>query len=102
MVHAELTNLGDRATFDEWYREHLTQASEIFTARSAWRCWSEAKPSDHYAFYEFADVATIGTVLRSSGFRSLAAEFDRRWGCRVQRSREILDVVQEQPKPSSE
>jgi hypothetical protein len=94
MVRAEVTEAADRPAFDRWYAtEHLPQAVEKFRAIRGWRCWSRIDPSLHYAFYEFADLATAQAILKSEAIRSLIAEFDRDWGARVKRTREILEVV---------
>jgi hypothetical protein len=95
MVRAELTDAADRPAFDRWYEtEHLPDAVKAFQAERAWRCWSEIEPSAHYAFYQFPEVAAAQSVLASAGMRALIAEFDRAWGTRVRRARDILDVVQ--------
>jgi hypothetical protein len=98
MVRAELTDATDRPAFDRWYEtEHLPDALKAFQAARAWRCWSEIEPSIHYAFYEFAGVEAAQTVLRSAGMRALVLEFDRAWGERVRRTRDILQMVQSVP-----
>lgn len=85
----------DRRDFDTWYRtEHLPDAIKAFAARRGWRAWSRTDPSLHYAFYEFADVAAAEAITSSPAIRSLVAEFDRRWGTRVTRTREIIDVAE--------
>jgi len=85
----------DRRDFDTWYRtEHLPDAIEAFAARRGWRAWSRTDPSVHYAFYEFADVAAAEAVSSSPAIQGLIAEFDRRWGTRVTRAREIIDVAE--------
>jgi hypothetical protein len=95
MVRAELTDATDRPAFDRWYEtEHLPDAVKAFRAERAWRCWSEIERSVHYAFYQFPGVAAAQSVLASTGMRTLIAEFDRAWGTRVRRTRDILDVVQ--------
>jgi hypothetical protein len=102
MVRAELADAADRPAFDRWYQsEHLPDAVRVFQAVGAWRCWSETDPSVHYAFYQFADVEAAQAVLRSDGMRGLIAEFDRAWGARVRRSRDILHQVQSLPPKSS-
>jgi hypothetical protein len=96
VVRAEVMDAADRAAFDRWYEvEHLPDALKVFRAERAWRCWSETEPTVHYAFYQFASVAAAQAVLQSAGIRTLIAEFDRAWGSRVKRSREILHAVQE-------
>ncbi len=85
----------DRRDFDTWYRtEHLPDAIKAFAAQRGWRAWSRTDPSVHYAFYQFADAAAAETVSSSPVIRGLIAEFDRRWGTRVTRSREIIDVAE--------
>jgi hypothetical protein len=97
LVRAELKHAADRAAFDKWYdTEHLPDALKTFEAERAWRCWSETTPLAHYAFYQFADMAAARSVLDSAGIRLLATEFDRVWGSRTVRAREILEVVQDQ------
>ena len=84
----------DRRDFDAWYRnEHLPDALAAFNAQNAWRAWSRTDPSVHYAFYQFADVAAAEAVGTSSAIRTLIAEFDARWGTRVTRTREIIEVA---------
>jgi hypothetical protein len=98
MVRAELADAADRAAFDRWYdTEHLPDALAAFAAERAWRCWSDVEPSVHYAFYEFAGVEAAQSVLTSPGMRALVLEFDRAWGTRVRRTRDILQVVQSVP-----
>jgi hypothetical protein len=98
MVRAELANAADRPAFDRWYEtEHLPDALKAFQAERAWRCWSAVEPSVHYAFYQFAGVEAAQSMLQSAGMRALIAEFDRAWGTRVRRTRDILDVVQSVP-----
>jgi len=84
----------DRRDFDTWYRtEHLPDAAKAFAAQHAWRAWSRSDPSVHYAYYQFADVAAAEAIARSPAIQALVAEFDARWGKRVARTREILEIV---------
>jgi hypothetical protein len=84
----------DRRDFDTWYRtEHLPDALKAFAAQRAWRGWSRGDPSLHYAFYQFADVAAAEAIASSPAIRALIAEFDARWGTRVTRTREIIEVA---------
>jgi hypothetical protein len=48
----------------------------------------------NYAFYEFADVASVRAIQGSAALKLLASEFDRVWGDRVKRSRDIVEVIQ--------
>lgn len=63
--------------------------------RRGWRCWSRTDPSVHYAFYEFADVAQAEALIGSDKIKPVVADFDRVWGDRVSRHREVLDIVPE-------
>ena len=47
------------------------------------------------AFYEFADVAQAQALIGSTKMEPLVADFDRVWGNRVSRRREILEIAQE-------
>lgn len=85
----------ERPAFDEWYRtEHLPDAIKAFNAQRGWRAWSRTEPGVHYAFYQFADVAAAEAVNTSQAIRGLVAEFDRRWGTRVTRTREIIEIAE--------
>ena len=96
MVRAELQTVADRQAFDRWYEdEHLPEALDAFGAERAWRCWSVSTPGVHYAFYEFERLETAQAVQSSTAMRALAAEFERHWGSRTVRRREILELVQE-------
>jgi hypothetical protein len=86
----------DRRDFDHWYRtEHLPDALRAFAAQRAWRGWSRTDPSVHLAFYQFADLAAAEAIGSSPAIRALIAEFDARWGTRVTRTREIIEVADE-------
>lgn len=86
----------DRDAFDTWYeKEHLPDAVKAFSANRAWRAWNKTDPSVHVAFYEFDDVQKADAIQSSDAIKGLIAEFDKTWGGRVQRSREIIEVVGE-------
>ena len=96
MVRAEVPDEADRAPFDHWYAtDHLPWAIRVFGARRGWRCWSRTDQGVHYAFYEFADVAGAQAATEPGKITPLVADFDRVWGNRVPRRREILEIVQE-------
>jgi len=96
VVRAVVPDTADRADFDHWYRtEHLPDALRAFAARAAWRGWSSGDPAVHCAFYRFDDVAAANTATSGETIKTLVAEFDRRWGSRVTRMREIIDVADE-------
>ena len=102
MVRAVVADAADRPGFDRWYEtEHLPDAVARFGARRGWRCWSRIDPSVHYAFYEFVDLARAQAVLDSPELRALVAEFDRAWGARVTRTRDIIETAgMIEPKPA--
>ncbi len=94
-VRAEVPE-AERARFDHWYAsDHLPWAMRAFSALRAWRCWSRGDPAVHVAFYEFDSVAAAEAATAPDIIRPLVADFDRVWGDRVPRRREILDVAQE-------
>ena len=96
VVRVEVPDPADRTAFDHWYAtDHLPWAMRVFGARSGWRCWSRTDPGVHYAFYEFAEVAEAEALIGSDKIKPLVADFDRVWGSRVSRGREILEIVQE-------
>ena len=95
MVRAQVTDAVAKDDFDRWYRdEHLPDALKAFNARRAWRGWSAVDSSVHYAFYEFDDVAGARAIQGSDALKHLVAEFDRVWGDKVKRSRDIVEVSQ--------
>lgn len=96
IVRAEVIDSTARADFDGWYQEeHLPDALKAFAALSAWRGWSEVESDVHYAVYEFKDLASAMAIAESSAIKKLIAEFDQRWGSRVKRSRDIVEIRQE-------
>ena len=96
VVRAEVPDPADRAPFDHWYAtDHLPLAIRTFAAHRGWRCWSRSDPAVHYAFYEFADAGQAQALLAADKLQPLIADFDRVWGKRVSRRREILEIVQD-------
>jgi len=94
IVRAEVAE-ADREAFDRWYEtEHLPDALAAFACLSAWRGWSDVTPEIHLAFYEFPDLAAVRALAASDAMTAMRAEFDRAWGDRVPRSREIFEVKQ--------
>jgi hypothetical protein len=94
VVRAVVTDPADRPGFDRWYQdEHLPEAIAAFGALRAWRCWSRTDPAVHYAFYEFADLARAEAIPGSPKLPALVAEFDRVWGTRIARTREVLEIA---------
>jgi hypothetical protein len=96
VVRAVVADPDDRPRFDHWYRtEHLPDALKAFNARSAMRGWSVTDPSVHTAFYAFDTVADAEAIGGSAAIKGLIAEFDRAWGSRVVRTRDIFRVEDE-------
>ncbi len=95
IVRAQIVDAEVKEAFDRWYQdEHLPDALEAFNARRAWRGWSEVDANVHYAVYEFDDLKAARAIPDSDALKRLVVEFDRRWGDRVTRRREIVDAVQ--------
>jgi hypothetical protein len=95
IVRARVVDASVKEAFDRWYRdEHLPDAKKAFGAKSAWRGWSEVDASVHYAVYEFDDISRLRALPGSEALKVLVAEFDRVWGEKVVRSRDIVEVVQ--------
>jgi hypothetical protein len=95
IVRAQVVDATIKKDFDRWYQEeHLPDALKEFGAQRAWRGWSDVDPSMHYAVYEFDDAARVRALPGSAALKGLVAEFDRAWGDKVVRSRDIVEVVQ--------
>ena len=95
IVRAQIVDTSVKSAFDEWYQnEHLPDACEAFKARRAWRGWSEVDASVHYAVYEFDDAPAARAIPDSDALKRMVVEFDRAWGEKVTRSRDILDIIQ--------
>jgi hypothetical protein len=95
IVRAQVVDAAVEDDFDHWYQEeHLPDAVKAFNARRAWRGWSDVDASVHYAFYEFDDVAGARAIQGSAALQRLVAEFDRMWGDKVKRSRDIVETIQ--------
>ena len=95
VVRAQLADKTLREAFDRWYQdEHLADALATFGATRAFRGWSEVDAAVHYAHYEFKDVASANAIRNSDGLKRLVAEFDRVWGDKVTRSRDVVEILQ--------
>jgi hypothetical protein len=96
VVRAVVADPADRAAFDAWYcDEHLPDAVKAFGAEAAWRGWSTLDPSVHTAFYQFPSMEKVQAIGDGVAIKELIAEFDRRWGDRVTRTRDIMAVASE-------
>jgi hypothetical protein len=103
IVRAKLANFADRQAFDDWYRrEHLPDAVKGFRAQRGWRSWSRTNPLVHFAVYEFETTDEAEAALDSPALVKLSAEFDRVWGTRVTRTREIFETAGEITEASAE
>ena len=96
VVRAVVADPADRTPFDHWYRtEHLPDAVKAFKALSAMRGWSTLDPSVHTAYYRFDTRAEVEAIGSGPAIAALVAEFDRVWGKRVVRTRDILPIADE-------
>jgi hypothetical protein len=97
VVRAVVPDPADRAGFGRWYRtEHLPDAVKAFSARAAWRGWSQTDPSIHCAYYRFDSVEAADAIQRGPAIQALIEAFDRAWNGKVTRTREVIDVADEQ------
>lgn len=95
IVRVRVQDAAIRKDFDCWYRDdHLPDALKAFKARRAWRGWSDLDAGVHYAWYEFADLASARAIVGSEALKMLVAEFERAWGEKVARSRDFVELVQ--------
>jgi len=94
VVRATVADAADRARFDQWYRdEHLPDAVKAFGVTTAWRGWSQQDPSVHCAHYRFESLDALNAVMNGPVIKELVAEFDRVWGTKVVRTREVLAIA---------
>jgi hypothetical protein len=83
-----------RQKFDRWYsQQHLPMALTEFKCEKCWRFWSAADAGVHYAVYQFADIARLDAALKSDGFKSLVADYDKTWPSGVTRTRDMLTLA---------
>ncbi len=102
IVRSKLEKLADRQAFDDWYRlERLRDAVKGFGAQRGWTSWSRTNPLVHFAVYEFSTTEEAETALDSLAFVGLVAEFDRVWGTRVTRTREVFETAGEFTPPAA-
>jgi len=94
VVRAQIADANMKNDFDRWYQdEHLPDALKAFNATRAWRGWSQLDDTVHYAYYEFDDVPSARAIQGSDELKRLVAEFDRVWGDKVIRSRDIVEII---------
>ena len=93
VVRAVGADPADRAAFDTWYHnEHLPDTVKAFSVQTAWRGWSKIDPAAHCAHYHFESSGQLDAIMRGQAIMDLIAEFDQRWGPRVTRTRDVLNV----------
>ncbi|MGE0415687.1 MAG: hypothetical protein AB7O80_02680 [Acetobacteraceae bacterium] len=96
IVRATVPDVANRSAFDHWYRtEHLPDAMKAFGVSKAWRGWSQQDPSVHSAHYRFDSLDALGAVMNGPVIKDLIAEFDRVWGNKVTRTREVTPIADE-------
>ena len=96
IVRAQVVDATVKGAFDRWYHEeHLRDCIRDFGGHRAWRGWSELNPEIHIAFYEFPDLTAAQMVLDSDTLKGLIADFDRAWGTKVSRTRELVPTRQQ-------
>lgn len=96
VVRATVAQAADRPGFDHWYRtEHLPDAMKAFGVSRAWRGWSQQDPAVHCAHYRFGSLDALNAVMDGQAIKDLIAEFDRVWGPRVTRTREVMSIEDE-------
>jgi len=95
LVRSVLANPEDREAFNHWYEtDHYPLIfSKVPDVTQAWRFWSRAEPAVHYALGEFANMTELQRAASSDGFKHVVADYDRTWGPRVTRTRDIIEKV---------
>ena len=96
LVRSVVANPDDRKPFDHWYHtDHIPLVfSKIANVNQAWRFWSKSDPAVHYSLSEFSNIGEFQAAASSEGFKHIVADYDRAWGERVTRTRDILEKVQ--------
>jgi hypothetical protein len=56
----------------------VTPLGHVSKRRKCWRFWSAVDAGEHYAAYQFADMARLDAALKSDGYKTLVAQFDHR------------------------
>jgi len=96
VVRATVANAADRSAFDRWYStEHMPDAAKAFRINRAWRGWSQNDPAVHCAYYQFESLDRLNAIMDGPEIAALIAEFDRCWGNKVVRAREVMSVADE-------
>ena len=95
LIRSVVANPDDREAFDRWYeKDHFPLIFSRLDVMQGTRFWSHSDPTVHYALMEFADISALRRAANSEGFKFLIADYDRAWGSRVTRTRDIVEEVQ--------
>lgn len=95
LIRSVVPNADDRKAFDHWYEtDHLPLVLSKINVTNGWRFWSHRGPAVHYALVEFPDMNALEQATHSENFKFLLADYDRVWGSRVTRTRDIIEKVQ--------
>jgi hypothetical protein len=95
-VRAEVTEKANRDRFDHWYAtDHLPLAVKTFGRGGVGAAGAAPIRRSTMLFYEFDDPKQAEAATAPDRIKPLIADFDRVWGDRVSRRREILEIVQE-------
>jgi hypothetical protein len=96
LVRSVVANPDDRKAFEHWYQtDHIPLVfSKIENVNQIWRFWSKSDPAVHYSLSEFPNMSEFQRAASSEGFKYIVADYDRAWGTRVTRTRDILEKVQ--------
>ena len=72
---------------------YSSRFSKIANVNQVWRFWSKGDLAVHYTLSEFSDMSELQRAASSEGFKYVVADYDRAWGSRVTRTRDILEKV---------
>ncbi len=94
LVRSVVAKPDDREQFDRWYQtDHIPLIySKIANVNQSWRFWSKSDAPVHYILSEFSNMSEL--QASSEGFKYLIDDFDRTWGSRATRTRDIIEKVQ--------
>ena len=96
LVRSVVAQPEDRKPFDHWYQtDHIPLVfSRIANVDQVWRFWSKSDPAVHYTLSEFSNMSELQQAASSDGFKYILADYDRAWGSRATRTRDLLEKVQ--------
>lgn len=96
LIRSVVANPDDRAAFDRWYEtDHFPLVfSKVAEVTEGWRFWSRSDSSVHYSLGGFSTMSELQRAVSSEGFKHIVADYDRAWGPRVTRTRDVVEKVQ--------